>query len=261
MDHPFLGLYNKTVIVTGGSKGIGASIVERFVRVGAKVAIADIDVQGEALADQWRTDGHEVKYYPCDVSRADSITQMIQSVEIDFHGVDILVNNAGIFPRGDLQGTDEALWDRVIGINLKGVYLMCQAVSPLMVKQGKGSIINIGSLHSSRGDDNTLAYAVSKGGLITLTRNLAHALAKHRIRVNCVHPGWVASEGELARWETIGSNVESMQQSIQSIPLGRMQTGTDIANTSVFLASVFADQITGQIIAVDGGLSIRRPLG
>ncbi|SFM27167.1 3-oxoacyl-[acyl-carrier protein] reductase [Paenibacillus sp. 1_12] len=260
MNEPFSGLYNNTVIVTGGSKGIGASIAARFVTFGAKVAIADVDIQGEAMAEQWRKDGHEVRHYICDVAKADDIKRMIQSVKEDFGSVDVLVNNAGIFPRGDLQSTDEALWDLVIGINLKGVYLMCQAVAPLMIAREKGIIINIGSLHSSKGEDNTLAYAVSKGGLITLTRNLAHALSKHRIRVNCIHPGWVASEGETARWETLGTSIENMQASIRSIPLGRMQTGTDIANTAVFLASDLADQITGQMLAVDGGLSIRRPL-
>ncbi|MDF2962913.1 MAG: family oxidoreductase [Paenibacillus sp.] len=256
----FPELQGKTVIVTGGSKGIGASIVEQFVRVGAKVAIADVDAQGEGLASGWRNDGYEVRYYTCDVSRSEDVEKTIASVETDFRSIDVLVNNAGIFPRGDLQGTDEALWDRVIGINLKGVYLMCQAVAPVMIQHGRGSIINIGSLHSSKGEDNTLAYAVSKGGLITLTRNLAHALAKHQIRVNCIHPGWVASEGEVARWEALGSDMEKVQQSVQTIPLGRMQTGTDIAHTAVFLSSEYANQITGQMLAVDGGLSIRRPM-
>ncbi|CAG7658060.1 SDR family NAD(P)-dependent oxidoreductase [Paenibacillus allorhizosphaerae] len=260
-SHSFSGLSHKTVIVTGGSKGIGAGIVEQFVKLGgARVAIADVDPQGEELADRWRKDGHEVRFYTCDVSRAADIERMIATVESDFGGVNVLVNNAGIFPRGDLQNTDEALWDRVIGINLKGAFLMSQAAVPAMIKQGTGgSIINIGSLHSAKGEDNTLAYAVSKGGLITMTRNLAHALAKHKIRVNCVHPGWVASEGEVERWEGLGdSELERIQRSAQSLPLGRMQTGTDIANAAVFLASELADQITGQMLAVDGGLSIRK---
>lgn len=256
----FPELQGKTVIVTGGSKGIGASIVEQFINAGAKVAIADVDPQGEALASRKRAEGHQVRYYRCDVSRADEVEKLVSQIESDFQSIDMLVNNAGIFPRGDLAGTDEALWDRVIGINLKGVFLMCQAVAPVIKKQGKGSIINIGSLHSAKGGDDTLAYAVSKGGIITLTRNLAHALAKDRIRVNCIHPGWVASEGEVARWEALGGDYENVQQSIQTIPLGRMQTGNDIAHTAVFLCSDFADQITGQMLAIDGGLGIRRPL-
>jgi NAD(P)-dependent dehydrogenase (short-subunit alcohol dehydrogenase family) len=257
----FPELSGRTVIVTGGTKGIGAAIVEQFVKVGARVAIADIDEQGgQAQAGRWRAEGHEVNAYSCDVSRADDVERLLGAVEHDFQAVDILVNNAGIFPRGDLPGTDEALWDRVIGINLKGVFLMCQVTAPRMIKRGKGSIINIGSLHSARGADDTLAYAVSKGGIITLTRNLAHALAKHRVRVNCVHPGWVASEGEVARWEAMGENMEQVHRAIETIPLGRMQTGTDIANAAVFLCSDWADQITGQMLTVDGGSSIRRPL-
>ncbi|WP_186445930.1 SDR family NAD(P)-dependent oxidoreductase [Paenibacillus cremeus] len=264
MNSPsFSGLAHKTVIVTGGSKGIGAGIVEQFAKLGgARVAIADVDSQGEALAERWRKDGCEVRYYSCDVSRTFDIERMMAAVENDFGGVDVLVNNAGIFPRGDLMSTDEALWDRVIGINLKGVFLMCKAAAPAMIRQGTGgSIINIGSLHSAKGEDNTLAYAVSKGGLITMTRNLAHALAKHSIRVNCVHPGWVASEGEVSRWEGLGTHeFDHIQRSIQNLPLGRMQTGTDIANAAVFLASDLAEQITGQMLTVDGGLSVRRPL-
>jgi NAD(P)-dependent dehydrogenase (short-subunit alcohol dehydrogenase family) len=257
----FPGLHNKTVIVTGGSKGIGAGVVEQFLIAGAKVAIADVDdAQGGELAERWSKEGREARYYRCDVSRAADIERMVASVAADFHSIDVIVNNAGIFPRGDLQSTNEALWDRVIGINLKGVFLTSQAVAPIMIKQGKGNIINIGSLHSAKGDDNTLAYAVSKGGLITMTRNLAHALAKHRIRVNCVHPGWVSSEGEMARLEALGQDYDLVHQSAQSLPLGRMQTPTDIAHTAVFLASDFAEQITGQMLAVDGGLSIRRPL-
>ncbi|TDF99670.1 SDR family NAD(P)-dependent oxidoreductase [Paenibacillus piri] len=260
MSIHYPGLRDRTVIVTGGSRGIGAAIVEQFVLGGANVAIADVDAQGEKLAERWRVEGHDVRFYRCDVSSGESIRKLMEAVEQDYASVDVLVNNAGIFPRGDLQSTDEALWDRVIGINLKGVYLMCQAVSPLMIRQEKGVIINIGSMHSAKGEDNTMAYAVSKGGLITLTRNLAHALSKHRIRVNCVHPGWVASEGEVARWESMGSDMDKMQPAIQAIPLGRMQTGTDIAHTVVFLSSDFADQITGQMLAVDGGGSIRKPL-
>jgi NAD(P)-dependent dehydrogenase (short-subunit alcohol dehydrogenase family) len=256
----FPDLLGKTVIVTGGTKGIGYSMVEQFASVGAKVAIADVDKQGEAVAERMRKNGHDVRYYICDVSRSDNVEQLVANVDADFQRIDVLVNNAGIFPRGDLQSTDEALWDKVIGINLKGVYLMCRSVSPIMIRQGRGSIINIGSLHSAKGEDNTLAYAVSKGGLITLTRNLAHALSKHRIRVNCIHPGWVASDGEMERLEALGTDMSKLQQSSQSLPLGRMQTGTDIAHTAVFLASEYADQITGQMLAVDGGLGIRRPL-
>lgn len=253
----YADLQGKTVIVTGGSKGIGACIVTEFAAAGARVAIADVDDGGEAAAEQWRKDGLETAYFSCDVSRLADVERLVEAVRDRFGAVDVLVNNAGIFPRGDLQGTDETLWDRVIGINLKGAFLMCRAAAPAMIRQGGGAMINIGSLHAGRGSEDTVAYAVSKGGLVTLTRNLAHSLAKHRIRVNCVHPGWVASEGERARWDGLGEDIAKVRQSIQGMPLGRMQTGTDIAHAALFLASERAAQITGQALAVDGGLGIR----
>lgn len=255
MKNGFPEYQGKTIIVTGGAKGIGAQIVEQFAQLGAKVAIVDVDNVGEVLAKKWNKDGFNVKYFHCDVSKGNAVKQMITAIENSFDRIDVLINNAGIFPRADFLEMDEGFWDSVMGVNLKGVYLTSQAVAPLMMKQKKGSIINIGSIHAKKGNKDTLAYAVSKGGLVTLTKNLAEYFAEKRIRVNCIHPGWVASDGELARWDEIKEKKSELDQKIKSIPLGRLQTGTDIAHTAVFLASDFADQITGQMLTVDGGLS------
>jgi NAD(P)-dependent dehydrogenase (short-subunit alcohol dehydrogenase family) len=247
----------KTVLVTGAAKGIGADIAKQFLLFGAKVVIADLDDHGELAAAQWRDSGHEARYIHCDVSQGSDVRKMVTNIEQEFGSIDILVNNAGIFPRADLFDTDEAFWDRVMGINLKGVYLTCQAAVPGMISRGGGCIINIGSLHASKGTPDTLAYAISKGGLVTLTRNLAGTLAHHKIRVNCVHPGWVSSDGELARLEAAGEGGESLKKVIRSMPMGRMQTGTDIAYAVAFMASDMAGQITGQQLTVDGGISLR----
>ncbi|MFD2612471.1 SDR family NAD(P)-dependent oxidoreductase [Paenibacillus gansuensis] len=257
MKESFLNFEQKVVVVTGGSKGIGRAILEQFLRYGAKCVMADVDEQGEQLADQLGKEGYEVTFRQCDVSKAEQVKKLIETVEGDFGGVDVLINNAGIFPRADLQNTDEAFWEKVLGINLKGTYLMCQAVVPGMIRRQGGSIVNIGSLHSTMGEESTMAYAVSKGGVVTLTRNLARALSKHRIRVNCIQPGWVASEGEVARWESSGLDSRSIQEYSSRIPLGGMQTGHDIACAAAFMASDLAGQVTGQILAVDGGLSLR----
>ncbi len=248
---------HKTVLVTGGAKGIGASITERFAQSGAKTVIADVDEEGEAAALRWRQAGREVKFIRCDVSRAADVERTVALVEREFGTVDILVNNAGIFPRSELLETGEAFWDSVIGINLKGAFLACKAVVPGMIRQGGGTIVNIGSLHAARGHDDTLVYAVSKSGIVTLTRNLAHSLAKYKIRVNGVHPGWVASDGELSRLRALGLDADELERSASSMPLGRMQTGDDIAAAVAFLASDWADQITGQMLAVDGGLGLK----
>jgi NAD(P)-dependent dehydrogenase (short-subunit alcohol dehydrogenase family) len=247
----------KTVLVTGAAKGIGADIAKQFLLFGAKVVIADLDDHGELTVAQWREAGHEARYIHCDVSQGADVVKMVAYTEQEFGGLDILVNNAGIFPRADLFETDEAFWDRVMGTNLKGVYLTCQAAVPGMISRGGGCIVNIGSLHASKGAPDTLAYAVSKGGLVTLTRNLAGTLALHKIRVNCVHPGWVSSDGELARLEAAGEGGESLEKVIRRMPMGRMQTGADIASAVAFMASDMAGQITGQQLTVDGGISLR----
>lgn len=246
----------KTVLVTGAAKGIGAAIAGEYLQAGANVVIADSDDHGEAVAAAWRQEGRPAQFIRCDVSNGAEVERMVAFAETAFGGLDIVVNNAGIFPRADLFQTDEAFWDLVMGVNLKGAYLTCQAAVPGMIRRGGGSIVNIGSLHASKGSPDTLAYAISKGGLVTMTRNLASTLAKHRVRVNCIHPGWVASEGELARLASVGEDEKSLEKSFQRMPMGRMQNGKDIASAVLFITSDRADQITGQQLTVDGGLGL-----
>ncbi|GGH73743.1 NAD(P)-dependent dehydrogenase (short-subunit alcohol dehydrogenase family) [Pullulanibacillus pueri] len=250
----FSGYKGKTIMVTGGARGIGAQIVEQFVQLDAHIAIIDVmDDQGENLADGWRQKGYNVQYFHCDVSKPVDVKNMVASVVDEFKHIDVLINNAGIFPRADFLEMDEAFWDKVLAVNLKGAYLTSQAVAPMMIEQKSGNILNIGSLHATKGQIDTTAYAVSKGGIITLTRNVAQNLSRYGIRVNCIHPGWVASDGEVARWKKVGEDLEAMERSGQSMPLGRFQTGTDLAFAAIFLASDFASQITGQMLYVDGG--------
>jgi NAD(P)-dependent dehydrogenase (short-subunit alcohol dehydrogenase family) len=246
----------KTVLVTGAAKGIGAAIAGEYALTGANVVIADHDEQGEETAAEWRQAGCAVQFIRCDVSKGDEVERMVSFAETTFGGLDIVVNNAGIFPRADLFQTDEAFWDKVMGVNLKGAFLTCQAAVPGMIRRGGGSIVNIGSLHASKGGPDTLVYAISKGGIVTLTRNLAGSLAKHRIRVNCIHPGWVSSEGELARLASLGEDEKSLEKASQRMPMGRMQNGKDIASAVLFITSDLADQVTGQQLTVDGGLGL-----
>lgn len=246
----------KTVLVTGAAKGIGAAIAEQFLLSGANVVIADVDEQGEDVAAAWRKEGRPAQFVRCDVSKSAEVERMVSFAETSFGGLDILVNNAGIFPRADLFQTDEAFWDLVMGVNLKGAYLTCQAAVPGMIRRGGGNIVNIGSLHARRGSPDTLAYAISKGGLVTLTLNLAGSLAKQRIRVNCIHPGWVASDGEMARLASEGEDEKSLEKATQRMPMGRMQNGKDIASAVLFITSEQAGQITGQQLTVDGGLGL-----
>lgn len=248
----------KTVLVTGGSQGIGRAIVEKFVQFGARAVIADVDDAGAETARQLCEAGHEAVFIRCDVSSFEDVQALAAEAKARFGVVDALVNNAGIFPRADLLQTDEAFWERIMDINLKGAYLTAQAFVPGMIEQGGGSIVNIGSTHSRSGDPSAMAYAVSKGGLMTLTRNLAKGLAKHGIRVNCVQPGWVASEGETSRIRATGVDPGQLFAEVSArLPMGRIQTGEDIAGSVLFMASPLSLHVTGQVLTVDGGSSLR----
>ncbi|WP_165452356.1 SDR family NAD(P)-dependent oxidoreductase [Paenibacillus thalictri] len=245
----------KTALITGGAQGIGASIAGKLLALDANVVVADMNKEiGETFVQGWADQGKQAVFTLCDVTKSEDIQAAAALAEERFGGVDILVNNAGIFPRATLLETDEVLWDRIMNINLKGAFMACKAVVPLMIRRGGGSIVNIGSLHAGKGGEDLFAYAISKGGIVTLTRNLAHALAKHRIRANCVHPGWVASEGERELWRQKGKEEDWLNAQGENIPLGRLQTVGDIAETILFLSSDNASQVTGQSVAVDGGL-------
>lgn len=141
-------------------------------------------------------------------------------------------------------------------INLKGTYHSCQAAVPALVRRGEGVIVNIGSLNAYGGAPNLFAYSTSKGGVMTMTLNLARSLAKHKIRVNCVNPGWVVTEGEKEVQRAEGQPEGWIEDGGRKLPLGRLQTPEDIAPAVLFLASGQANQITGQIISVDGGLGL-----
>lgn len=239
----------KIAVVTGGARGIGAAVTKRLSALGASVVVADLLAEAEAdIIEQ----GHYVK---SDVSRAADVQRVMAEAE-SLGGLDILVNCAGIFPHATLAETSEALWDRVLAVNLKGAFLTCQAAAPLLARRGGGCIVNVGSLHADGGKPYLFAYSISKGGVVTLTRNLARALADQNIRVNCVHPGWVSSEGERELRQRTGWSASWVEDKGTQLPFGRLQTPKDIAELIVFLVSDEATQVTGQIIAVDGGLGL-----
>jgi NAD(P)-dependent dehydrogenase (short-subunit alcohol dehydrogenase family) len=254
MQQSLIQFEGKVAVVTGGAKGIGADIAEKLLVHGAAVVIVDVDeAAGAAKVEGWRQQGYTAHYISCDITSQQSVQSAVTSIEELLGGIHILVNNAGVFPRATLLNVDDAHWNKVMDVNLKGALYFSQGVVQLMSKQG-GSMINIGSLHHHKGQENTLVYALSKGGMMTFTRSLASSLAKHKIRVNGINPGWVMSEGEQARIQQDNEQV-IVDRVSQMMPFGGVQTGEDIANAVVFLASNLASQITGQIIAVDGGMS------
>lgn len=248
-------LEGKTALITGGASGIGRAIVNQLASAGAMVVIADMDMLGEQTAQDLRALGKQAVFVQTDMSKHNQVVHAVDTAIISFGSLDILINNAGIYPRGLLEETDEDLWDQVMATNLKGPYLASQAALPYLQKKG-GSILNIVSSHTEIGLPELFAYSVSKGGLLTMTRNLASALAMYRIRVNCVNPGWVATEKEIKERESNGQSIEWLIETGKSLPLGRMQTEQDTSAMVHFLVSDQATQITGQFIHVDGGRSV-----
>jgi NAD(P)-dependent dehydrogenase (short-subunit alcohol dehydrogenase family) len=255
---------NKIAIVTGGGTGIGQGIATLLAREGAKVVVANRNREtGEETVRLAREAGSAsgtggtAVFHATDVTREADCRDLVQAAVSQFGGVDVLVNNAGIFPRATLEETTEEVWDQIVAVNLKGVFFCCKYAMPVMRERGGGSVINIGSINAYVGGGNLFAYSISKGGLLTLTRNLAASWARHRVRVNFLNPGWVITPGEIRIQGIEGHDVEWLEQQGQRMPLGRMQTPEDAAWGALYLASNESAMVTGQALNVDGGGSMR----
>ncbi len=248
----------KVAIVTGGATGIGQGIAILLAREGARVVLAGRTTQwGEATAATICDQGAEALFHRTDVTRETECEGLVRRTVAEYGGLDILVNNAGIFPRATLEETTEALWDEILAVNLKGAFFCCKHAVPEMRRRAGGAIVNIGSSNAYIGGANLFAYSVSKGGLITLTRNLARALARDRIRVNYVNPGWVITTKEIEIQMLEGHDADWLAEAGRRIPLGRHQEPEDPAYAVLYLASDEANQVTGEVINIDGGSCMR----
>ena len=248
-DHNTLisfGLAGRVCLVTGGAQGIGEACCRRFAREGAKVVIADIDdARGTALASELGG-----LYVHCDVGDKAQVDALVAAA-ISAHGrIDVLVNNAGIFKACDFLDITEADFEAVLRVNLKGAFLVAQAVAREMARAGRGSIVNMSSVNGTLAIPSIASYNVSKGGINQLTRVMALSLADKGIRVNAVAPGTIATE--LAAKAVLTSE-EAKARIMSRTPLRRLGEPAEIANTVAFLASDAASYITGEIMVVDGG--------
>ena len=240
------GLQGRVAIVTGGSQGIGEACVRRFAQERAQVVIADVaDARGQALAAELGA-----LYVHCDVGDKAQVDALVAEV-LRAHGrIDVLVNNAGIFKAADFLDVTEADFDAVLRVNLKGAFLVGQAVARAMAQAGRGSIVNMSSVNGVMAIPTIASYNVSKGGINQLTRAMALALADQGVRVNAVGPGTIGTE--LAAKAVLTSE-EARNKIMMRTPLKRLGEPSEIADVVAFLASDAASYITGEIIMVDGG--------
>ncbi|MDO5626154.1 MAG: SDR family oxidoreductase [Pseudomonadota bacterium] len=240
------GLQGRVAIITGGSQGIGQACARRFAQEGAHVVLADVaDAPGQALAAEL-----QATYVHCDVGDKAQVDALVAHT-MQIHGrIDVLVNNAGIFKADDFLDVTEQDFDAVLRVNLKGAFLVAQAVAREMAKAGSGSIVHMSSVNSVLAIPAIASYNVSKGGINQLTRAMALALADRGVRVNAVGPGTIATE--LAAKAVLTSD-EAKNKIMMRTPMKRLGEPSEIADAVAFLASDAASYITGEIIYVDGG--------
>jgi glucose 1-dehydrogenase len=245
-------LSDKVAVVTGAAQGIGLACARAFAREGACVLVSDVNENaGRREVLRMRSEGIRAGFAACDVSRKEQVEALIAAAVNEFGRIDILVANAGIVHAADFLDLEEADFDRVLAVNLKGVFLAGQAAARQMVKQGGGgAIVNMSSVNAVMAIPNQVPYVVSKGAINQLTKVMALALAPHRIRVNGIGPGTILTE--LAKTAVLG-NREAERKILSRTPMGRMGVPEEIANVAVFLASDESSYITGQTIYPDGG--------
>ena len=251
-------LEGKVAIVTGGGTGIGRGIAEVMAAQGARIVVAGRRTAPlEAAVRARRAAGGDAEALSTDVSVEGQVQALVRHTVDRYGGVDVLVSNAGLYPRMELPDLTEEIWDLTVDVNLKGHFLCAKHTIPELIARGSGSIIFIGSVHGYAGASDVLAYSSAKGGLWTMTRNLARTYAGQQIRVNYINPGWVASEGEVVHRLELGYTEEWLEeQGREVVPSGRLQTPEDTAHVCVLLASDDGTQITATRFNVDGGLSL-----
>jgi 3-oxoacyl-[acyl-carrier protein] reductase len=240
---------DKVAIVTGAAAGIGAGVSELFVENGAHVFLTDLDgprITEAAAALQAK--GGSAFGFEADASSRRAMNKVVEAALARFGRIDVLINNAGIYPRQPFLEMTEEQWDTMHNINLKSVFHCTKLVMPYMVKQGAGAIVNISSVTFFTGLQNLTHYVASKGAIIGFTRALAREMGVHNVRVNCITPGAIETEGEkkLMTKEVADAAIE-----LQS--LKRRITPLDLARVCLFLSSELSDAMTGQILNVDGG--------
>ncbi len=242
-------LKDKVAIVTGAAQGIGKSIAITLAKEGAHIAVCDMqDQAAKETCEELRSLGVKAEAFHMDVSNAQEVDVIVNKIIDTFSTIDILVNNAGITRDSLVMRMDEADWDLVIKINLKGTFNCCKSVIRPLMKKRSGCIINIASIIGLIGNAGQTNYAASKAGVIALTKSIAKEVASRNIRVNAVAPGFIKT----AMTDKLSDDVK--QAMLNVIPMGRFGEPQDVADTVLFLASHLSSYITGHVITVSGGM-------
>ena len=245
-------LENKTALITGAAKGIGKAIALKFASEGASIAFTYLTSKDAAMDTKRELEafGVRVLAIAADASDFEGTAKVVEQVLAEFQHIDILVNNAGITRDGLMMRMSEEQWDKVIDANLKGAFNFIHAVTPSMLRNRAGSIINISSVVGIRGNAGQSNYSASKAGLIGLAKSMAQEVGSRGIRVNVVAPGFIMTD------MTASIPPETIKAWEANIPLRRGGTPEDVAKVCLFLASDLASYVTGQVIAVDGGMAM-----
>lgn len=251
-------LKGKVAVVTGGSSGNGRAIAQAFARQGAAaIVVADVREEPreggrpthELVEDENGTRG---KFVSCDVSKVADLEGVVEAAE-EFGGVDVMVNNAGIFRGQDFLKVTEDEFDRMLAVNVKGVYFGSQAAARRMVEKGGGSIINLSSVAGLVGAGEQSVYSTTKGAVRLMTYSLAGALGPQGVRVNAIHPGIIETEMTTEDVPIVGT--EAGEKTLQTVPLRRYGQPEDVAGAAVYLASDLASYVNGESLVVDGGMT------
>lgn len=246
-----MGLLNgKVALITGAARGIGKAIALKFASEGADIAFTDlvINESAEETVKELDAYGVKVKAYASNAADFEATQDVVAQIEKDFGRIDILVNNAGITKDGLVMRMSEAQWDAVIDVNMKSAFNFLHAVVPIMARQRGGSIINMASIAGQTGNPGQVNYSASKAGLIAMAKSVAKEMGPRGIRANAIAPGYVITE----MTEVLPQAVKD--EYLKLIPLKRGATVEEIANTALYLASDLSSYVTGQVIAVNGGM-------
>ena len=252
MNDSQFSVHNKVTLVSGGSRGIGRALAAGFHQAGAQVVITGRDeaTLAEAAAEI-SSDGRKVETVVCDVADVGAVREMVENVQEKFGRIDVLLNVAGVNIRQPAMDFSEDQFDYVVDINLKGAFFVAQQVARRMAEQGSGSIINIDSLNTYAPLKNVLPYAMSKGGVVMMTRGLAVEVGSSGVRVNTIAPGFILTDLTQKLW----SDPKMREWGETNTPLGRLGEVEDLVGAAVFLASDAAAFMTGQVVRVDGGFT------